>query len=116
MPPCQRSLDAEHDAIDFTTPAGARAKDRELFEMITAGLTTVRLGPGRTWSARAPTHLLGFRFAPRPRNVGDTRLHVPEDVSRRPELRAMLGGRIDVRTNAGTTKAEATAPASTKLS
>ena len=42
-------------------------------------------------------HLLGFRFAPRLRNFGATRLHVPEDVSRYPELRAMIGGRINVR-------------------
>ena len=42
-------------------------------------------------------HLLGFRFAPRLRNFGDTRLYVPKHVSRYPELRAMIGGTINVR-------------------
>jgi len=42
-------------------------------------------------------HLLGFRFAPRLRNFGDTRLYVPEDTSRYPALRAMIGGTINVR-------------------
>jgi len=42
-------------------------------------------------------HLLGFRFAPRIRDLKDTRLYVPEDVARYPALRPMLGGPINVR-------------------
>jgi len=42
-------------------------------------------------------HLLGFRFAPRIRDLADTRLYVPEDTAAYPELRAMIGGPIDVR-------------------
>ena len=42
-------------------------------------------------------HLLGFRFAPRIRDLKDTRLYVPGTRSAYPELRAMIGGTISVK-------------------
>ena len=42
---------------------------------------------GFTEHVFALMHLLGFRFAPRLQNFDDTRLYVPKDVSRYPELR-----------------------------
>ena len=41
-------------------------------------------------------HLLGFRFAPRIRDLKDTRLYIAEDAERYPELRAMIGGSLNV--------------------
>jgi TnpA family transposase len=42
-------------------------------------------------------HLLGFRFAPRIRDLKDTRLYVPGSRTDYPELRAMTGGTINVK-------------------
>ena len=42
-------------------------------------------------------HLLGFRFAPRIRDLNDTRLYVPGARNDYPELRSMIGGTINVK-------------------
>lgn len=42
-------------------------------------------------------HLLGFRFAPRIRDLKDTRLYVPSKRSEYPELQAMIGGTLNVK-------------------
>ena len=42
-------------------------------------------------------HLLGFRFAPRIRDLKDTKLYVGRDAATYPELSAMIGGSINVR-------------------
>lgn len=42
-------------------------------------------------------HLLGFRFAPRIRDLKDTRLYVPGTRTDYPELRTMIGGTINVK-------------------
>ncbi len=42
-------------------------------------------------------HLLGFRFAPRIRDLKDTRLYVPGLRSNYPALQAMIGGTINVK-------------------
>lgn len=42
-------------------------------------------------------HLLGFRFAPRIRDLKDTRLYVPGTRNDYPELRSMIGGTINVK-------------------
>ena len=44
----------------------------------------------------APMHLLGFRFAPRIRDLKDTKLYVGRDAATYPELSAMIGGSIQV--------------------
>tara|TARA_R100001369_G_scaffold45511_1_gene71745 strand:+ start:1567 stop:2241 length:675 start_codon:yes stop_codon:yes gene_type:complete len=41
--------------------------------------------------------LLGFRFAPRIRDLADRRLYVPGDAKQYPTLADMIGGRINVR-------------------
>ena len=41
-------------------------------------------------------HLLGFRFAPRIRDLKDTRLYVGRDAATYPELSAMIGGSIQI--------------------
>jgi len=41
-------------------------------------------------------HLLGFRFAPRIRDLKDTRLYVGQAAAAYPELSAMIGGSIQV--------------------
>lgn len=41
--------------------------------------------------------LLGFRFAPRIRDLADRRLYVPGDAKQYPTLAGMIGGRINVR-------------------
>lgn len=45
----------------------------------------------------ALTHLLGFRFAPRIRDLKDTRLYVPGKPSAYPELQAMIGGTLNIK-------------------
>jgi TnpA family transposase len=40
-------------------------------------------------------HLLGFRFAPRIRDLGDTKLYVPGKPTDYPSLTAMIGGTIN---------------------
>ena len=42
-------------------------------------------------------HLLGFRFAPRIRDLGDTRLYVPDDIQAWPSLRSMIGGTLNIK-------------------
>ena len=40
-------------------------------------------------------HLLGFRFAPRIRDLADCRLHVNEPLKRYPTLSPLIGGGIN---------------------
>lgn len=42
-------------------------------------------------------HLLGFRFAPRIRDLGDTKLYVPGKVGDHPALRSMIGGSLNIK-------------------
>lgn len=42
-------------------------------------------------------HLLGFRFAPRIRDLGDTKLYVPGKVADHPALRSMIGGTLNIK-------------------
>ncbi len=42
-------------------------------------------------------HLLGFRFAPRIRDLGETKLYVPNSVQDYPTLRPMLGGTLNIK-------------------
>jgi hypothetical protein len=42
-------------------------------------------------------HLLGFRFAPRIRDLGDTKLYVPGKVADHPALRSMIGGSSNIK-------------------
>lgn len=50
---------------------------------------------GYTDHVFALTHLLGYRFAPRIRDLADTRLYTPKDTRARPELEPLIGGKID---------------------
>ncbi|MBF7943867.1 Tn3 family transposase, partial [Escherichia coli] len=40
-------------------------------------------------------HLLGFRFAPRIRDLGETKLYVPQGVQAYPTLRPLIGGTLN---------------------
>lgn len=42
-------------------------------------------------------HLLGFRFAPRIRDLGDTKLYAPMGDAGLPALKPMIGGRLNIR-------------------
>jgi len=42
-------------------------------------------------------HLLGFRFAPRIRDLKDTKLYVPKNGQDYPTLRAMIGGTLNIK-------------------
>ncbi|MNF94334.1 Tn3 transposase DDE domain protein [compost metagenome] len=42
-------------------------------------------------------HLLGFRFAPRIRDLGETKLYVPQDVQTYPTLRPLIGGTLNIK-------------------
>jgi TnpA family transposase len=42
-------------------------------------------------------HLLGFRFAPRIRNLGDTKLYVPKGGTRYDALKPMIGGTLNIK-------------------
>ena len=42
-------------------------------------------------------HLLNFRFAPRIRDLADTRLYVPGDAQAWPSLRPMIGGALNIK-------------------
>ena len=42
-------------------------------------------------------HLLGFRFAPRIRDLGDTKLYIPGAVGEYPGLKAMIGGTLNIK-------------------
>ncbi len=42
-------------------------------------------------------HLLGFRFAPRIRDLGETKLYVPQVVQAYPTLRPLIGGTLNIK-------------------
>ena len=42
-------------------------------------------------------HLLGFRFAPRIRDLGDTKLFIPKSETAYPKLKPMIGGKLNVK-------------------
>lgn len=42
-------------------------------------------------------HMLGFRFAPRIRDLGDTKLYIPGLISDYPGLKAMIGGTLNIK-------------------
>lgn len=42
-------------------------------------------------------HLLGFRFAPRIRDLGDTKLYIPSREMDFPALRSMIGGTLNIK-------------------
>ena len=42
-------------------------------------------------------HLLGFRFAPRIRDIGDTKLYIPKNGQDFSALRAMIGGTLNIK-------------------
>lgn len=42
-------------------------------------------------------HLLGFRFAPRIRDLGDTKLYIPSREQDYPALKAMIGGTLNIK-------------------
>jgi TnpA family transposase len=42
-------------------------------------------------------HLLGFRFAPRLRDLGETRLYVPKRTTAHTALKPMIGGVLQIR-------------------
>ncbi|WP_449103113.1 Tn3 family transposase [Pseudomonas extremaustralis] len=42
-------------------------------------------------------HLLGFRFAPRIRDLGETKLYVPQSIQDYPTLRPMIGGTLNIK-------------------
>jgi TnpA family transposase len=52
---------------------------------------------GFTDHAFALMHLLGFRFAPRIRDLGDTKLYVPSRETDYPALKAMIGGTLNIK-------------------
>ncbi len=52
---------------------------------------------GYTGQVFAMTHLLGFRFAPRIRDLGDKRLYTIEKPTCYPELAPLIGGAIKIR-------------------
>ncbi len=41
--------------------------------------------------------LLGFRFAPRIRDLGDTKLYIPGVIADYPGLKAMIGGTLNIK-------------------
>uniref|UniRef100_UPI002301A381 Tn3 family transposase n=1 Tax=Neomicrococcus lactis TaxID=732241 RepID=UPI002301A381 len=43
-------------------------------------------------------HLLGYRFAPRIRNIGDTRLYIPANNAELSTLTPLIGGTINTQT------------------
>lgn len=42
-------------------------------------------------------HLLGFRFTPRIRDLGETKLYVPQGVHAYPTLRPLIGGTLNIK-------------------
>jgi TnpA family transposase len=42
-------------------------------------------------------HLLGFRFAPRIRDLGDTKLFIPKSETAYPKLKPMIGGKLNIK-------------------
>ena len=54
-------------------------------------------------------HRLGFRFAPRIRDLKDTRIYGPSHHELYTALRAMIGGKLNVKHSAGTGEPAATA-------
>lgn len=45
----------------------------------------------------ALTHLLGYRFAPRIRDLKDTRIYLPRKGNRYPQLKSMVGGTLNIK-------------------
>ena len=52
---------------------------------------------GFTDHAFAVMHLLGFRFAPRIRDLGDTKLYIPSRETGYPALKPMIGGALNIK-------------------
>lgn len=42
-------------------------------------------------------HLLGFRFAPRIRDLGDTKLYIPKGDAAYDALKPMIGGTLNIK-------------------
>ena len=42
-------------------------------------------------------HMLGFRFAPRIRDLGDTKLYIPGAIADYPALKSMIGGTLNIK-------------------
>ena len=42
-------------------------------------------------------HMLGFRFAPRIRDLGDTKLYIPGAITDYPGLKSMIGGTLNIK-------------------
>jgi TnpA family transposase len=42
-------------------------------------------------------HMLGFRFAPRIRDLGDTKLYIPGTIQEYPGLKTMIGGTLNIK-------------------
>ncbi len=42
-------------------------------------------------------HLLGFRFAPRIRDLGDTKLYIPKGEAAYDALKSMIGGTLNIK-------------------
>ena len=42
-------------------------------------------------------HVLGFRFAPRIRDLGDTKLYIPGVIADYPSLKSMIGGNLNIK-------------------
>lgn len=42
-------------------------------------------------------HLLGFRFAPRIRDLGDTKLYIPKSDTAYDALKPMIGGTLNIK-------------------
>jgi TnpA family transposase len=52
---------------------------------------------GSTDHAFTLIHMLGFRFAPHIRDLGDTRLHIPGAVGEYPRLIGMIGRTLNIK-------------------
>ena len=53
--------------------------------------------PGFTDHVFALMHLLGFRFAPRIRDLGDTKLYIPKGETTYDALKPMIGGTLNIK-------------------
>lgn len=42
-------------------------------------------------------HMLGFRFAPRIRDLGETKLYIPGAIADYPGLKSMIGGTLNIK-------------------
>jgi TnpA family transposase len=52
---------------------------------------------GFTDHAVALMHMLGFRFAPRIRDLGNTKLYIPGAIADYPALKAVIGGTLNIK-------------------